>query len=149
MIRVKTTSSPNRIFMQSDTLHIRRQSSVPIYLEIAALRVEKISARLCQPNDQLPFEIKLISLYQANQASGIPIRLAIKRLIAQGVVASQQAKGANALAPTIKLQLEKFKGFYEQIKMQRINPLDRAARNRAGDTSDATAFKRKFPQSNP
>lgn len=105
--------------MHSDSLPIRRQSPVPIYLQIANLLLEKINAGLLQPNDKLPSEIELISQYRASR---ITIRLAIKHLVAQGVVASRQGKGTYVLAPTIKLELGQFKGFYEQIKMQGINP---------------------------
>jgi GntR family transcriptional regulator len=105
--------------MQSDSLPIRRQSPVPIYLQIANLLLEKINAGLLQPDDKLPSEIELISQYRASR---ITIRLAIKHLVTQGVVASRQGKGTYVLAPTIKLELGQFKGLYEQIKMQGINP---------------------------
>lgn len=102
-----------------DTPPIRRQSPVPIYLQIAGQLQEKISAGLLQPGDKLPSEIELISQYQASR---ITVRLAIKHLVTHGVVSSRQGKGTYVLAPTITLELGKFKGFYEQIKMQGINP---------------------------
>lgn len=102
-----------------DTPPIRRQSPVPIYLQIAAQLQEKISAGLLQPDDKLPSEIELISQFQASR---ITVRQAIKHLVTQGVVASRQGKGTYVLAPTIKLELGKFKGFYEQIRMQGITP---------------------------
>lgn len=105
--------------MLSTSIPISRQSPVPIYLQIATLLLEKISAGLLQPNDKLPSEIELISQYQVSR---ITIRQAIKHLVTQGVVASRQGKGTYVLAPTVKLELGIFKGFYEQIKMQGIDP---------------------------
>ena len=109
--------------MQSDSpfdmSSISRQSPVPIYLQIASQLQEKISAGLLQPDDKLPSEIELIRQYQASR---ITIRQAIKHLVSQGVVASRQGKGTYVLAPTIKLELGKFQGFYEQIRTQGINP---------------------------
>ncbi|MDB5776667.1 MAG: hypothetical protein JWP38_2800 [Herbaspirillum sp.] len=101
------------------TAPITRQSLVPLYIQIADALRAKIDAGLLKPNDKLPSELELISLYQASR---VTIRLAIKYLIAQGIVASRQGKGSFVLAPIIKHELGEFRGFYDQLRMQGVDP---------------------------
>jgi GntR family transcriptional regulator len=105
--------------MQSAMPSLRRQSLVPLYVQIADALLAQINAGLLKPNDKLPSELELISLYQTSR---VTIRLAIRHLIAQGVVASRQGKGTFVLEPVIKHELGEFKGFYDQLKTQGVNP---------------------------
>jgi GntR family transcriptional regulator len=105
--------------MQSTISSVRKQSLVPLYMQIADALLEQINTELLKPYDKLPSELELTRLYKASR---VTIRLAVKRLIAQGVVASRQGKGTFVLEPVIKHELGEFKGFYDQLKIQGVNP---------------------------
>jgi GntR family transcriptional regulator len=98
---------------------LSRQSLVPLYMQIGQALLEQINIGTLKPNDRLPSELELIDLYGASR---VTIRLAIKYLIAQGKVASRQGKGTFVLAPIIQHELGEFMGFYDQLKLQGVNP---------------------------
>jgi len=105
--------------MQSAISSLRRQSLVPLYVQIADAMLDQINSGRLKPNDKLLSELELTRLYKASR---VTIRLAVKHLIAQGVVASRQGKGTFVLERVIKYELGEFKGFYEQLKIQGVNP---------------------------
>jgi len=105
--------------MCSASSSLRRQSLVPIYVQIADVMSDQIKEGRLKPNDKLPSELELIQLYKASR---VTIRLAVKHLIAQGLVASRQGKGTFVLERVIKHELGEFQGFYEQLKLQGVNP---------------------------
>lgn len=96
-----------------------RHSIVPIYIQIADALLEQIRAGLLKPEDKLPSEAALVARYQASR---VTVRLAIRHLVSQGVVAPRQGKGTFVLAPVIKYELGEFKGFYEQLQLQGLQP---------------------------
>lgn len=96
-----------------------RHSIVPIYIQIADALLEQINAGLLKPDDKLPSEAELVARYQASR---VTVRLAIRHLVSQGVVAPRQGKGTFVLAPVIKYELGEFKGFYEQLQLQGLQP---------------------------
>jgi GntR family transcriptional regulator len=98
---------------------LRRQSLIPLYMQIANDLLAQIDAGALKPNDKLPSEIELVDRYQASR---VTIRLALKYLVAEGVVASRQGKGTFVLEPVIKHELGEFMGFYDQLKSQGVNP---------------------------
>lgn len=105
--------------MRSTVPSLQRESLVPLYIQIADALLAQINAGLLKPKDKLPSELELIRLYQASR---VTVRLAIRHLIAQGVVASRQGKGTFVLEPVIKHELGEFKGFYDQLKTQGVDP---------------------------
>lgn len=98
---------------------IRKQSIVPLYMQIANDLIEQIKAGKIKPQERLPTEQQMIAHYNASR---VTIRLAIKHLISQGLVASRQGKGTFALDSVIKHELGEFVGFYEQLQLQGLQP---------------------------
>ncbi|GAC1406080.1 MAG: GntR family transcriptional regulator [Burkholderiaceae bacterium] len=98
---------------------IRKQSIVPLYVQIADDLLQQVKSGILKPRDMLPTEAQMVAHYGASR---VTVRQAIKYMVEQGAVGSRQGKGTFVLEPVIKHELGEFLGFYDQLKLQGLQP---------------------------
>jgi GntR family transcriptional regulator len=98
---------------------LTRESIVPLYVQIADDLAAQIRCGALKPMAKLPSELELTGLYNASR---VTVRLAVKHLIAESLVASRQGKGTFVLEPIVKYELGEFRGFYDQLEAQGVQP---------------------------
>lgn len=101
---------------------LRRQSSVALYLQIAAVLARDIAAQRYKPHGRLPTERQLM---QRHGVSRITVRQAIARLVLQGLAVSKQGKGSFVAGPVVQHELQALQGFYDTLVVQGHEPKTR------------------------
>ncbi len=77
---------------------VKRDSPVPLYLQLKQLLVERISAGEWEPGNKLPTEEQLQDQYDLSRTT---VRLALKELEFEGKISRQQGRGTFVAKPKI------------------------------------------------
>jgi GntR family transcriptional regulator len=101
---------------------LRRQSSVALYLQIAAALARDIAQQRYKPLDRLPTERQLM---KRHGVSRITVRQAVERLVSQGLAVSKQGKGSFVAGPVVQHELQALQGFYDALVGQGQEPKTR------------------------
>ncbi len=103
-------------------MKIRRESSVALYVQIAASLAREIAERRYKPFDRLPTEHELMHRFGVSR---ITVRQAIARLIFQGLAVAKQGKGTFVAGPVVQHELKGLEGFYDTLVGQGHMPQTR------------------------
>lgn len=103
-------------------MKIERESSVPLYVQIADRLARDIAEGRYKAFERLPTEHELMERYRVSR---ITVRQAIAQLIRQGLAVSKQGKGTFVAGPVVQHELEELKGFYDTLVGQGHTPQTR------------------------
>ena len=101
------------------TKPLMRDAAQPLYMQIADHLAGEIRAGRLKPFAKLPSEYKLVEMFAVSR---VTVRLALGRLIEQGLVVTRQGKGAFVAGPVVNHELSVLRGFYDTLVAQGHNP---------------------------
>lgn len=115
----------SRDINQSDKLH------VPLYIQIKEVIDAAINNGKLSPGDKIPSESELKDIFKVSRTT---IRLAIKELIYEGKLKSEQGKGTFVSRPKMEQHLPYLSSFTEEVKIKGHTP-----------GAEIIELKRRFP----
>jgi len=98
---------------------LARDAAQPLYAQIADHLTAEIRAGRLKPYAKLPSEYKLVEMFAVSR---VTVRLALGRLIEQGLVVTRQGKGAFVAGPPVNHELSVLRGFYDSLVAQGHQP---------------------------
>lgn len=103
-------------------LPLRRDSHVAMYRQLAQRLREAIARGQYRPGDRIPTEPELIARYRVSR---ITCRQAVEALAREGLVIRKQGKGSFVAGPLVRHDLLDFKGIYDGLVDQGLDPQTR------------------------
>lgn len=94
---------------------IKRESSIPIYQQIADDISDMIENGKMQKGDRLPTEFELVDKYDVSRAT---VRKAISQLVEKDMISVSPGKGMFIKNPVIEMDFNELRGIYEILAMQ-------------------------------
>jgi GntR family transcriptional regulator len=92
---------------------INFESNIPYYIQLIEVLKEKISKGEWKPNDQLPSEPELCSLYGVSRTV---VRQALREIELEGLIIRRKGKGTFVAEPKINESLvQRLTGFYQDM----------------------------------
>jgi GntR family transcriptional regulator len=95
-----------------------RESPISLYEQIAHRLQEEIEAGLYEPSGRLPSEAQIGARFDVSR---VTVRLAIDRLVADGLVVRRQGKGSYAAVKQVRHGLDVLRSFHESLLEQGLN----------------------------
>jgi GntR family transcriptional regulator len=99
-------------------MDLKRESSVPMYQQIADQIIALIKTSPIHPGEKLPTEQELIEKYEVSRST---VRKAVSRLVDEGIVVLKQGKGTFVKESTVELDFNSLRGIYEMLESPGLN----------------------------
>ncbi|TFZ04805.1 GntR family transcriptional regulator [Ramlibacter rhizophilus] len=96
-----------------------RHSEVPLYRQLAAQLLARITAGELRPGDRLPSEPELMA---EHGVSRVTVRQAIALLARSGKTSAHRGKGTFVAGRVVQHDLDALQGFYQSLRSQGIEP---------------------------
>lgn len=98
---------------------VDRESSIPLYVQVAEYWRAKIAQNHLKPGDQLPTEAEMADFHRVSK---ITVRQAIHLLVNEGLVVTRQGKGTFVRAAKHQWDLSKLYSFSEDMEIRGFTP---------------------------
>lgn len=96
-----------------------RENATSLYEQIAATLCDEIERGSYEPSGKLPSEAELGERFGVSR---VTVRLAIGKLVDDGLVERKQGKGTFATGKRFRHRLDALRGFYDSLARQGANP---------------------------
>lgn len=97
---------------------LSRENPTSLYEQIATRLLEEIEAGLYEPTGRLPSEAQIGSRFDVSR---VTVRLAVDKLVAEGLVVRRQGKGSYAAGKQVRHGLDTLRSFHESLLQQGLN----------------------------
>ena len=100
-------------------MELSKTNHIPLYIQLKEIIENKIETGIWEPGDKIPSESILGDKYEVSRTT---VRLAIKELINEEKLKSEQGKGTYVFKPKMDQTLPHLTSFTEDIKQKGLKP---------------------------
>ena len=120
--------------MEVYIINLNKNNHIPLYIQLKEILERKIEDGIWETGEKIPSESELQDNYNVSRTT---VRLAVKELINEEKLKSQQGKGTYVFKPKMDQNLQHLSSFTEDIIKQGLEP-----------GAEVIEFKESFPDKN-